>query len=219
MKIKVLLVMTVLLYLAGCAAKTGERRGAGTGTPLGNDMFSSCLSGDEAELAALINSRRSAQGLPDVPVTASLHAVAKWHAIDLVLNKPHQGKTDERGKPCTLRSWSDQGAGRGGGDGWLAVCYTADHRYKEGMWNKPREIAGYPAEGYENVYSGGDTIVPEVIVGKWVKEEASRELIHEEGVWKNSGWKAMGVGMYGSYAAVWFGRQEDVRGVVGSCGK
>jgi hypothetical protein len=30
--------------------------------------------------------------------------------------------------------------------------------------------------------------------------------------WKNVNWKAVGIGIYGHYAAVWFGKVEDKEG-------
>ncbi len=219
MKIKLLSIMLILLLLAACAGRTPDRSIPGGRAKLGAGMFDSCLSPEEAELAALINRARAARGLPAVPVTASLHAVAKWHVIDLSLHTPHLGKTDDRGKQCTLHSWSPMGKGRGE---WQALCYTSDHRYSKGMWSKPREVTGYPAEGFENIYTvvqGSDLkpVIPATVLAKWESSPSTGDLMYELGIWRNSNWKAMGIGIHGSYASLWFGNLDDDRGEVTGC--
>lgn len=161
-----------------------------------------CMTEQEAELARLINEWRRQHGLPPVPLARSLYSVAKWHVIDLELFAPHTDTTDSRGMPCDLHSWSDKGEGRGW---WQPVCYTADHMYARQMWSKPKEIAGYTGGSYENIYWTSAPLSPGMVIGFWENRPGERELILEQKDWKNSKWKAMGVGMYGGFAAVWLG--------------
>lgn len=165
-----------------------------------------CLAPDEAELAQLINNWRKENGLPAIPVTGSLYKVAKWHVIDLALFAPHKDKADSRNMPCDLHSWSDKGEGRGG---WKAVCYTADHYYAKHLWYKPKEIADYSGISYENIYWTSAPLSAGMVLGCWENRSGEKELLLEQGHWKNSRWKAMGVGVYGNYASVWIGDKVD----------
>jgi hypothetical protein len=165
-----------------------------------------CLTEDEAELAQLINKWRKDNGLPAIRVTGSLYRVAKWHVIDLGLFAPHKDKTDSRDMPCDLHSWSDKGEGRGG---WKPVCYTADHYYAKQMWYKPKEIADYTGVSYENIYWTSAPLSPAMVLTCWENRVGEKELLLEQSYFKNSRWKAMGVGIYGNYASVWIGDKVD----------
>ena len=165
-----------------------------------------CLNEDEAELAQLINNWRKENGLPAIRVTGSLYRVAKWHVIDLALFAPHKDKADSRDLPCDLHSWSDKGEGRGG---WKPVCYTADHYYAKQMWYKPKEISDYSGISYENIYWTSAPLSPAMVLGCWENRVGEKELLLEQKDWKNSRWKAMGVGIYGNYAALWIGDKTD----------
>ena len=140
---------------------------------------------------------------------------AEWHHItDTWAGLRRTEIIAIRGKPCTLHSWSDMGKGRGE---WQAVCYTADHRYGTGMWNKPLEITGYPAAGYENVYHASDLLIPAVVVRKWENDPATGDIMHEKGIWRDSNWKTMGIGVHGTYASLWLGNYNDSRGALTGC--
>lgn len=157
----------------------------------------------EAELAALINGYRQAQGLPPVPLSPSLTRVARLHVRDLELNRPDSG-SDERGRGCNLHSWSAKGA-------WTPVCYTDDHRGKERMWSKPSEISAgaYSAPGFEiSAGAPGFAMNPAQALGQWQRSRAHNAVILEQGIW-NRPWRAMGVGIYGGYAVAWFGREPE----------
>lgn len=161
-----------------------------------------CLTEQEAELAQMINQWREKNDLPSIPFSRALYTVAKWHVIDLALFAPHSEKTDSRGLPCDLHSWSDKGEGRGW---WEPVCYTPDHMYAKQMWSKPKEIAGYTGGSYENIYWTSAPLSPGMVISFWENRAGEREMILEQKEWKNSKWKAMGVGMYKGFAALWLG--------------
>jgi uncharacterized protein YkwD len=170
-----------------------------------------CLTAEEADLARLINEYRNANGLADVPVSRSLTQVAQWHVIDLHENNPDSG-TDSRGLPCNMHSWSDQGI-------WSPVCYTSDHAYASGMWDKPREITGdvYTGNGYEIAYGSSGQATASGALNAWKSSSGHRDVILENGMWSGSNWPAMGVGIYQHHAVVWFGRQPDPQGTVTQC--
>lgn len=161
------------------------------------------LQPEEVELARLVNEYRRANGLPPVPVSRSLTLVAGLHAHDLSANRPDAG-VDARGRPCNLHSWSAAGP-------WTPVCYTDDHRYKASMWSKPREITrgAYPGYGYE-ISAGrwGFAMTAAGALNQWQGSPAHNEVILQKGMWKEP-WRAMGVGMEGGYAVIWFGREPD----------
>lgn len=172
----------------------------------------SCLSPKEAQLFRLINEYRESHGLPPVANSRSLNKVARMHAIDVQQNRPDQAH-DSRGVACNLHSWSDSGF-------WTPVCYTADHRYADRMWNKPREITSYqyPGDGYENAYwtSEPEVSVVRVLEG-WKRSPAHNALILEEGIWKGSNLLALGIGIYKNVAVMWVGTMIDPLGPMPVC--
>jgi uncharacterized protein YkwD len=162
-----------------------------------NDNFREML------LARLINEYRQQNGLVSIPISKSLSDVARFHVKDLFENRPDQG-SDGRGYKCNLHSWSDRG-------NWSAVCYTDDNKYKEKMWNKPREITNntYTGNGYEiAAYSSGQ-ISAEQALSIWKNSPPHNDVILERNIWANKGWPAFGVSLYGNYAVAWFGDSPD----------
>jgi uncharacterized protein YkwD len=162
------------------------------------------LSPAEAELARLVNRFRSERGLPAVPVSKSLTAVARWHVWDLEQNDPAAGK-------CNLHSWSDARP-----DLWNPVCYTPDHANAKEMWKKPAQITGgdYSGRGYENVFMDPAGATPEAALAAWKQNRSHRRVMAEKGIWKETRWRAMGVAVRGAYAAIWFGRRPDPAGTL-----
>jgi hypothetical protein len=175
----------------------------------------SCLTAYEQELASLINAYRATRPLPGVPVSRSLSIVAQWHVIDLFAHRPNQG-TDSRGLPCNLHSWSGKGV-------WTPVCYTPDHAYAAGMWDKPQEITRglYPNNGFEiaSAYPDGYgyQMTPSIALDSWKGSTGHSSVILEQGDWDGSNWQAMGVGIYENYAVVWFGHSADPQGTMTTC--
>ena len=183
----------------------------GEGEPDGNEP-GDCFTTEEAELLQLLNDYRNQNGLPDVPFSKSLTAVAQWHVIDLFHNRPDTGTDPNTGLACNLHSWSDQGI-------WSPVCYTSDHTYASGMWDKPREITGniYSGNGFENAYRSGGTATAAGAFNGWKNSPGHNAVILEQGIWSNYDWPAMGVGIYENYAVLWFGDQADPQGIVTQC--
>lgn len=183
-------------------------RSSGSTSDKGN-----CLSTEEKSLADMLNAYRNTNGLASVPVSKSLTAVAQWHVWDLETN-PVSGSC------TTLHSWSDKGEGL-----WQPLCYTSDTASYNGMWNKPKEISKgvYTKNGYEistgyNISSPPGTLMTaSVALNIWKGSSAHNSVILQQGTtWGNYQWKAMGVGIYGKYAVVWFGDTTDPQGTVTS---
>jgi len=181
-------------------------RGAAATT---SDVAGVCLSPAEAELARLINEYRNSVGLPSLPVSKSLTLVAQQHVWDSVNNNPFT-------EQCNMHSWSgnvnpalQQGT-------WTAVCYTNDHANMAGMHKKPREIAGYPADGYENSHWASAGASPGGAINGWRNSPGHNAVITEQNGW--GPFLALGVGISGPYAHMWVGEVADPAGEAQLCG-
>lgn len=172
-----------------------------------------CLSEAEVELAQLINNYRNENGLPSVPISQSLTAVAQWHVIDLHENIPDTGS--DHGFACNMHSWSGAQPTL-----WSAVCYTSDHQYAQGMWNKPREITSnvYWGNGFENAYGSIGQASATGSFNSWTNSPPHDAVILETGIWDGMNFPAMGVGIYEHHAVLWFGDQADPQGTAVACG-
>lgn len=167
----------------------------GTGSDNGSE------SNEEQALFRLVNSYRAERKLPEVPQSAKLMLTAKTHARDLNINSPQLQKASD-GSQCNLHSWSAKGS-------WQPVCYTPDHREAEKMWSKPREVAKYGGNGYEISLQAGSCQKAECLLEIWKNSPGHNQLLVNEGIWADSTWRAMGVGISGQFANIWFGKEAD----------
>jgi len=183
-----------LIVLSGCQPPP---------TPIKSSTSSACgvdvkISAAEEELYQLLNRYRRAHGLPMVRLSTSLVQVAKSHVLDLQAHEP-QGK-------CNLHSWSGHGA-------WSACCYAFDHSLAQCMWSKPHELTPYRGNGYEIAasYLGprGEGITPRIAMRLLQKSRDHNAVMLNQGPWTAHLWESVGVGVYGLYAAVWFGNERD----------
>lgn len=156
-----------------------------------------CLSEEENRLYQLIMDYRRSHNLPEIPISAKLSQVAQVHARDLADNYAFSPK----GK-CNPHSWSKKGK-------WTPCCYTSDHKEAKCMWNKPREIAGYPGSGYEIAYYSSAGANAEEGLAGWKISPGHNPLLINSGMWSTMKWKAIGIGIYKEYGLVWFGAEED----------
>jgi uncharacterized protein YkwD len=163
-----------------------------------------CLSAEEKKLYDLINEYRKQNKLPAIPLSKSLTYVAQQHCKDLQINKPHLKNG------CNMHSWSNKGK-------WTSCCYTPDHKEKECMWNKPKELTSYTDNGFEismgssGTYSGGDleiNVRAEEALESWKGSVHHNDVILNKGIW-SSKWGAIGIGIYKGYSTVWFGNSSD----------
>lgn len=161
------------------------------------------LSSAEKELARQINLYRKSRNLPVVPLSASLSIVARAHVLDL-------SEHYEYGGNCNLHSWSES-------PDWSSCCYTNDHSKASCMWDKPRELTVYSGDGYEiaffsNYEYESDAAFAKDVLDGWKSSRGHHELIINKGKWTTSRWQAMGVGVFGDFAVVWFGEEIDPAG-------
>lgn len=89
------------------------------------------------------------------------------------------------------------------------------------MWFKPQELTTYNDVGYEIVYFSTypddiENMAVSAIHG-WKTSQSHNEMIINNNKWKSVKWKVMGVGIYKTYAIVWFGEQVDEDGAPWIC--
>jgi len=154
------------------------------------------LSSDESELYNLVMKYRKASGLPAIPLSKSLTFVAQTHAKDLDDNYVADPK-------CSIHSWSNNG-------NWKPVCYTKDHAQAKLMWSKPQELTSYKGNGYEIAFAEDEEYLAnaENALDSWKHSKEHNAVILNKGVWKRK-WNAIGIGIFGSYAVIWFGKEPD----------
>ncbi len=156
--------------------------------------FTQELSKEELKLYNLIIEYRKSYGLPEIPISKSLTFVAQTHARDLMINRPDTAE-------CNLHSWSNKGK-------WESCCYTDDHAKATCMWEKPRELTNYSGLGFEIAAYSGNYISAGIALELWKYSPGHNDVILNKNIWKQE-WKAIGIGIYGNYAVVWFGYAPD----------
>jgi len=149
---------------------------------------------EEQKLYDMLNSYRKQKGLPVIPLSPALTQVAQLHVYDLHTNQP----VTER---CNLHSWSNKGK-------WTPCCYTGNNASAECMWRKPLEIAGYTGSGFE-IAAYATNMSAEVALRGWQQSSGHNEVMINKGSWSHLKWNAVGVGIMGDYAVIWFGTIED----------
>ena len=165
-----------------------------------------CLNVDEQKLYNLINEDRAANGLNKIPLSSSLTLVAQTHARDLQQNPSIINSR------CNMHSWSNQGD-------WTTCCYTSDHAQARCMWEKPKELSFYTGYGFELSYRNSGNAKPFDAFKTWKKSYEHYSVIVNKGSWKDSKWNALGVSIYGQYAVLWFGIEQDLKGSPSHCEK
>lgn len=161
-----------------------------------------CASNEEKKLYQLITSYRDSNNLPKVEFSRSLSYVARVHAMDLSLHRPDFGG-------CNPHSWSDKGK-------WTPCCYAHDENRVACMTMKPKELTGYKFKAWEIVYSGGEEAKADDAFSLWKEIGLFNDYLLNTGKWTKR-WMAVGVGIYGDYACVWFGEGADVAGILKDC--
>jgi hypothetical protein len=139
-----------------------------------------------------------------VPVSRNLSTVAQKHAENAVAHDNEHWTQVAAGKAgksdvCNTHSWYGPGG----------CCYRPDHSKPECMWNKPKELTSYPGIGFELGAAFSIGIDAEISMKQWLESPPHREIIAQEGIWKQMTFRAMGIGIRGNFAYLWFGEEED----------
>ncbi|MGE5152702.1 MAG: CAP domain-containing protein [Bdellovibrio bacteriovorus] len=161
---------------------------------LKTDPSETTLTQAEQELYRRLMDYRKERGLPMIPISKSLSYVAKLHVRDLEKNAAPNSRN--------LHSWSENGP-------WRSVNYTPDHRHAKLMWGKPRELTKYRGNGYEIIHMNSEVATFQGAFRSWQSSALHNAVILNQADWKRLKWRAIGIGIFGRYAAVWFGEQED----------
>ena len=154
------------------------------------------LTQEETNLYNLIMQYRAEKGLPRIPLSTSLTFVAKTHAKDLDQNQPDKGN-------CNMHSWSNKGT-------WTPCCYTRDHAKAQCMWDKPKELTNYTGNGFEISYWSSGGANARGVLASWKSSSGHNSVMINKGMWSSHPWQAIGIGINGNYAVVWFGEVKDV---------
>lgn len=158
--------------------------------------FAQDLSAEEKKLYELVMEYRKEKGLAEISLSKSLTFVAQTHAKDMEEN-PATGD-------CNMHSWSSKGK-------WKGCCYNDDHSNAPCMWNKPKELTSYKGIGFEIAHWSSFGTDAKTAIYSWKESSGHNAVMINEGMWKSQNWKAIGIGIYGSYAVIWFGTAEDVQ--------
>eukprot|EP01129_Flabellula_baltica_P004793 TRINITY_DN1700_c0_g1_i2.p1 TRINITY_DN1700_c0_g1~~TRINITY_DN1700_c0_g1_i2.p1 ORF type:complete len:219 (-),score=25.42 TRINITY_DN1700_c0_g1_i2:246-902(-) len=153
----------------------------------------------EEDLCMEVNKYRVENGLAEVPLSTALMYVAHTHAKDLSDN----AGTILAGE-CNMHSWSMSSS-------WTGCCYTPDHAQSNCMWQKPKELTSswganqYTSNGYENAASGSCS-TGSCFLNIWKGSVPHNNVILNRDIWTSRNpWPAMGCGVSGRYAVLWFG--------------
>lgn len=184
----------ILLLIFGIIISFG-RAEVGSYQVVGNDTLKIVLTHDETILFNLINDLRVQNKMPVLPLSEKLCFVAHTHIDDLIKSKPFENG-------CGLNSWSENA-------NWTACCHVKDPSGINCMKSKPKELTGYPGNGFELVYAADDKAVPTEAADLWKQVDASADMILNKGRWKDYQWKVMGVGIKEGYALLWFGDKSE----------
>lgn len=161
------------------------------------DRVTACLSAEEKKLYDLIMEYRKEKKLEAIPLSENLTYVAQAHAHDLVDHYKFDVKNN-----CNPHSWSSKGK-------WSSCCYTNDHKKSSCMWDKPKELTDYPGNGYEILYYSSAGATAKEGLDGWKVSPGHNPLLINSGAFANAKWRAIGIGIYGSYGMVWFGEEPD----------
>lgn len=154
-------------------------------------------SAEEKRLHALLNAYRAAHHLRPVALSRSLSNVARRHATDLA----RHGVSGE----CSVHSWSKEGS-------WTPCCYDLRHPDNKCMWNKPRELTGYEGVGFEIGYQYTAGVRAPLAMRAWQHSAKHESVILNRKSWSGMNWEAVGIGIDGEYATVWWGEDPDPAG-------
>ncbi|MBN1799787.1 MAG: CAP domain-containing protein [Spirochaetales bacterium] len=193
----------IIVLLASCKTQDVADMNMGNGTDkqlaegLPGDPCRTALTAEEQKLYNLIMEYRAAYNLPVIPLSPSLSYVAKLHVRDLYKHPPKGS--------CNLHSWSDDGP-------WTSCCYTSNHAKAECMWYKPKELTPYTGMGFEISMYYSLQVTAEMALTTWKTSSGHNQVIINKGKWRDSTWRAIGIGIYLNYAVVWFGKEGDLCG-------
>ncbi len=185
----------ILVYLLSFFTPTPEVEVQESESIVEHKDLEVCLSNDERELIKLVNEYRRKRRLPPVKVSASLSYVAQKHTKEMQHNF----------KDIT--------------HSWVGCKYKGSNPKTYGcMQDMPKKLTGYPGRGFECAFAqyGSKFSAADVLQG-WKESRPHNNVILNRDVWRQLKWEAVGVSIYGNYAAIWFGDEDDPKGTPDLC--
>jgi hypothetical protein len=79
------------------------------------------------------------------------------------------------------------------------------------MWNKPKELTNYPGDGFEITFAKKGGASAKAAFDSWKSQKSVEAIMLNSGNWETIHWRAIGVGIHGDYAVIWFGDREDTQ--------
>lgn len=150
-----------------------------------------CITNEEYKLYELVMKYRKKYKLPNIPLSKALSHVARVHSEDMEIN---------------LKELSHA---------WSTCEYNnSNQKTYYCMWDKPKELTSYNAKGYEIAHGGvgGYVASAESSLDGWQHSNPHNNVILNKDIWKEDKWNAIGIGIYGGFATIWFGKEEDKDG-------
>jgi hypothetical protein len=86
---------------------------------------------------------------------------------------------------------------------WKECRYHA--RNYQCMWNKPKEICGYPNKGYENWAWSTRSMTATLAINQWKRLSGTNQVMLNGGQWRKIQFKGMGASVEGNHGVLWFG--------------
>lgn len=154
-------------------------------------------SAEERRLHELLNQYRVANHLAPVGLSRSLSKVARLHATDLAGQRLSGS--------CSIHSWSQGGP-------WSSCCYDQRRPDTKCMWNKPRELTPYEGIGFEIAYRYTAGVRAKGALAAWQASARHNSILLNLDGWSSRQWRAVGIGIDGEYATVWWGEDVDPAG-------
>ncbi|KAI9290615.1 hypothetical protein K502DRAFT_353816 [Neoconidiobolus thromboides FSU 785] len=134
----------------------------------------------------IINEIREKRGLSKIKKSSKLTKTAEEHAKDL--------KRNQNNPNLKLHSWYN-----------LHPC-NFDGNFNC-MWEKPRQVANYPSNGYEISFSGLNDA--NSIVQTWLNSPPHASVILNQDSFSGAKWNAIGSASVSPFTVVWFGTEPD----------
>jgi hypothetical protein len=147
-------------------------------------------------LVDLINDYRRRSRLPEIELSRRLTVVAALHVRDLAHRMPHADG-------ASLHSWSLDSR-------WIGGQYRTDQQETWPiMWEKPKELTGYPGYGFE--IAAAKVRDPHYALEAWQRSPSHLNVILNRDLWDDERWQwqAIGAAFYQGYACAWFGDRPD----------
>lgn len=147
-------------------------------------------------LVDLINEYRGRLGLSKIALSPRLTVVAALHVRDLATRAPHADG-------ASLHSWSRD-------DRWSGGQYKpTDKSSWTIMWDKPKEIVGYPGYGFE--IAAARVRDARYALEAWQKSPQHSNVMLNRDTWADDRWqwKAIGAAFFQGFACAWFGDLAD----------